>query len=79
MTANDLYQDAVDDMAARKEHWGVSRYLVTGGELICSVKRVAGRSIVAKHFRTTWGLISAGERYAKSISRATAVKMLAEG
>ena len=77
MTANDLYQAAVADMAARQEHWGVSRHVVGGGELVCSVKRVAGRSIVGKHFRTTWGVVPTGEKYAKGISRAVAILLLA--
>jgi hypothetical protein len=80
MTTTNLYQAAVADMAARKTHYGAARHVVaSGAELICSVKRVAGRSIIAGHYRTTWHLVPVGEQYSKGISRAAAVKLLAEG
>ena len=77
MTTNDLYQAAVADMAARKGHYGVSRLaLADGSEVICSVTRVAGRSIVAKHSRTTWGIVLPGQQYAKNISYAKVMELL---
>lgn len=77
MTTTALYQAAVADMEARKERYGVARQAIPGaGELICSIKRVAGRSVVKGHYRTNWLFLKAGEQYSKEISRDRAVEIL---
>jgi len=71
---NEMYQNAV---AAIYDGHGVSRFIMKNGDtVICSVKSVAGRSITAKHMRTNFLLLKAGEQYSKDTSRAKVVEML---
>ncbi len=74
MTTTEMYQAAVDALGSG---FGVSRQTLSGGaELICQVKRVAGRSVVAKHYRTNWFILPLGDKYSKTISRKQAAEYL---
>ena len=79
-TTNDLYLRATTDIAPGGRY-GTSRHpLSTGDTLFCCVDRVAGRSIVRKHLRTTYRLLKYGDQYSKQISRDKAAALLkAEG
>lgn len=77
MNTNDLYQQAVADREQTGERYGVARAVLSTGEtIICSIKPVAGCSIVNKHDRVKYGIIRAGEQFAKKISRAEVAKLL---
>jgi hypothetical protein len=77
MDTNTLYQAALADQVARKEHWGVARHAFADGcELICMIDKVAGRSITRGHYRTTYAFKLSTEAYSKPISRKTAVALL---
>jgi hypothetical protein len=78
-TTNDMYTQAVANIPQDKGHYcGRARHtLASGGELICSVERVAGRSMVRSHMRTTYHYVMPGERYSKQISRKRAAELLA--
>lgn len=81
MSTNEMYQSALADMSRNQARgWGgVARQaLPNGDELFCMVRRVAGRSIVRSHHRTTWGLRPAAEQYQKPISQDKAAALLAE-
>lgn len=73
MTANELYRVAI----AAQPYMVASHTLPSGVMVICSVAKVAGRSIVKKHYRTTWSLKLATDEYAKPISRRIAQSLLA--
>lgn len=76
MTLNDLYVAAVKDLQAGG--FGVARVALSNGdELICSVARVAGRSITRGHYRTNYLIRPAGEEFSKPYSRAKAKLALA--
>lgn len=69
-TTNDLQQAAVANRRERGERWGVSTHVFANGDTVyCSVHIVAGRSITARHDRTSYGLKLAGAEYAKPTSR----------
>lgn len=77
MTTNELYQQALANRAQTNERYGVAKIVLQTGEtIICSVRPVAGRSIVGKHERTEYGIIRVGQQYAKPISRANVEKLL---
>lgn len=70
-TLTDLYRIATSD------EYGVARHpLPCGGELLCCIDRVAGRSIIRKHTRTTYRLVKAGEKYSKQISHRAATALI---
>lgn len=72
-TTNDIFQKALVS-----QPYTVARYALPNGDtLICSVHKVAGRSVVKGHRRTTWGLKLAAEEYAKPVSRDRAAQLLA--
>lgn len=74
MTTTMLYQAAVANI---KTYWGVASHNIPrGDEIICHVTTVAGRSIVKKHYRTTWHLRQVDHEYSKQISRAKAAELL---
>ena len=79
MTTNDLYLAAVADMEARKDGYGgiATHTLPNGAVIYCSVRKVAGASIRARHFRTSFNLKKATDEYSKPISRASVAGMLA--
>lgn len=73
MTTSELYQAALK----AEPYQTATHTLPNGDTLFCSVRRVAGRSIVKGHHRTDWRLKAAAEQYSKPISRNTAVQLLA--
>lgn len=73
MNANDLYQAALT-----ADNGTATHVLPDGSTLYCSVKRVAGRSIVRGHHRTEWNHKPVNAPYSKTISRARAVELLKE-
>lgn len=77
MNITQLYQQAVARRAQTGERFGVARApLADGSVIVCHVAPVAGRSVVSKHDRQSYGIIQAGAQYAKAISRANAAKLL---
>jgi len=79
MTTNDLYQMALADARSGEHgrHYGNGRRrLSDGSQLICGINKVAGRSQVVGHYRTTWHLVPVGEQYSKPISRDKAAALL---
>lgn len=64
--------------AAANEHGVASHVLSTGATLFCCVDKVAGRSIVRKHYRTTYRLAAVGEEFSKPISHAAADALVRE-
>lgn len=77
MTITDLYRAALANREQTGERYGVARtQIATGETIICSISPVAGRSIIAKHDRTDYGIIRTGEQYAKPISRKKVAALL---
>lgn len=77
MNTNEMYQAAIDNMKQNGEYYGVSRFTLANGDvLICSIKRVAGQSVVSKHHRTTYHLKFSFGQFSKQISKAKAVELL---
>lgn len=72
---NTLFQEAL----ANAPHHVASHTLPNGDVLFCMVDKVAGRSIVRKHIRTTWGIKFTDAQYQKPISRVAASSLLREG
>jgi hypothetical protein len=77
-TTNDMYTQALADRQESGKYHGYARHMfANGGELICAVDRVAGRSITRLHMRTTYHYVMPGEKYSKQISRKRAAELLA--
>lgn len=76
-TTNELYQAALKDRETSGERYGAARCaLSTGDVVICSISPVAGRSIIGKHDRTSFGIVRSGEQYAKPIGRKAVAELL---
>lgn len=77
MTTLTLYIQALANREQTGKRYGVARHILATGEtIICSVSPVAGRSIVAKHDRTEYGIIRPGQQYAKPIGRKALAALL---
>ncbi len=72
MTTNELYQAALV-----AQPYTTARHTLPNGDILfCSIDRVAGRSVVKKHRRTTWNLKLAAEEFSKPVSRNRAAQLL---